>query len=100
MSLDPSTNSGGRGHRILGGECLEAGGRRVENLTTWPRATAAKGTTRKMEERMVFFFRVVNRLVKEGKGWCVDIIIKKPPILFVMYGAAASFDKLYISLSL
>lgn len=47
-----------------------------------------------------FFFRVVNRLVKEGKGWCVDIIIKKPPILFVMYGAAASFDKLYISLSL
>lgn len=98
MSLDPSTNSGRRGHRILGGECLEAGGRRVENLTTWPRATAAKGTTRKMEERMVFFFlRVVNRLVKEGKGWCVDIIIKNPPILFVMYGASS---KLYIYISL
>lgn len=46
-----------------------------------------------------FFFRVVNRLVKEGKGWCVDIIIKKPPILFVMYGASSKLY-IYISLSL
>lgn len=30
------------------GERKESG-----NLTTWPRATAAKGTTRKMEERMI-----------------------------------------------
>ena len=28
------------------------------NLTTWPRAMAAKGTTRKMEERMIFVWNV------------------------------------------
>ena len=80
MSLDPSTNSGGRGHRILGGECLKRGGRSVEKSYNLTESHGGEGNDEEDRGTHVFFFlffRVVNCLVKEGKGWCVDII-KKP----------------------
>lgn len=45
----------------------------MENLTTWPRATAAKGTTKKMEERMFFFSFFIEQLFGGEERICVDL---------------------------